>query len=192
MKLDISHHRLVGRLSEWAGYFVRRTIQNERSGGTWLILEGPTGTGKTHTGKFCARVFNDWVWDCILSGAGKWNGARKPSAVVLNWSRFCLASERESGAQWRLEEVLEHDVIVLDDVGAEADRFRSGSSKAQLRDFLEACSTKWLLISTNIPKSKWLDAFGARVQDRLMVAKRFDTSGIPSYRPKLNRERVAA
>jgi len=191
MGLDITHHPKVVKLAEWTGYFVRRTLRNDRSGGTWLLLEGPTGTGKTHCGRFCARVFNDWVWDAILSrkpnGAPctAWGGGFKPRAEVLNWSRFCIQAEADEGAQWRLDEVLENDLIVLDDVGAEADRFRSGANKAQLRDFLESCRNKWLLISTNIRKPEWLDAFGARVADRLDSARRFDTTGIPSYRAKL-------
>lgn len=192
MKLDLTHHPLCSRLASWVGYFVRRSLRNDRSGGTWLLLEGPPGTGKTHAGRFAARVFNDWVLDAMLAGQAKWNGARKPAAAVINWSRYCIAAERDGGASWRLDEALENDVIVLDDVGAEADRFKSGATKAQLRDFLESASAKWLLISTNILPADHVDTFGARVADRLTAAKRCSTVGIPSYRPKLAMERTAA
>jgi hypothetical protein len=116
----------------------------------------------------------------------------KPSAAILNWSRYCSAVERGDAGAWRLGEVLEADVIVIDDVGAESDRFRSGESKADLRDFLEACRNKWLMVSTNIQKADWMDAFGARVADRLCAARRFDTAGIPSYRQKLKEGRPIA
>jgi hypothetical protein len=188
MKLDLTHHPRVRRLAAWAGYFVRRTLRNDRSGGTWLVLEGPTGTGKTMVGRFCVRAFNDFAFDCILAGKAKWPQGKKPRAELVSWSRFCLQSELHGDGPSRIDDARDNDVVVLDDVGAEADRFRSGSSKAMLRDFLEACERKWLLISTNIPKADWLEAFGARVADRMDAAKRFDTDGIPSYRPKLNRE----
>jgi hypothetical protein len=185
MRLDTAHHPRVGRLAAWAGYFVRRTLRNDRSGGTWLVLEGPTGTGKTTVGRFCVRAFNDWSLSAVLAGGAQWGGILKPSAAILNWSRYCSAVERGDSGAWRLQEVLESDVIVLDDVGAESDQYRSGASKAELRDFLESCRNKWLMISTNIPKPNWLEAFGARVADRMDAARRFDTTGIPSYRSKL-------
>jgi len=185
--LDPAHHARVATLAGWAGYFVRRSLRNDRSDGTWLVLDGPTGTGKTTVGRFCQKAFNDYSLDVTLGGHGAWSLARKPSAGFLSWSKFCRQSE--DGSQWMLDEKLQDDVLVIDDVGSEADRYRSGSHKAQLRDLLEDCRNKWLLISMNIEKKDWLDVFGARVADRLDAAKIFSTAGIPSYRSKLRGEK---
>ena len=187
LRLDPGHHEKVAKLARWAGYFARRTLRNDRSGGTWLVLSGPTGTGKTTVGKFCKRVFNDWAFDVMLSGKSNWKMDRRPFAERLNWPAYCDNAER-NGSNYRIEEVKSADVIILDDVGAECDRYKSGAPKSDLRNLLESIAGKWLMISTNVPKDDWIDAFGARVADRLDAAKSFSTDGIPSYRSKLNRE----
>jgi hypothetical protein len=184
--LDTSHHPRVAKLAEWAGYFIRRTLSNNRTNGTWLVLDGPTGTGKTTVGRWCSRVFNAYSVDAFY--AGSWGNSHKPSAGVLSWSQCCIDLER-NGSQYKIDEAMGREVLVIDDVGSESDRFRSGSSKAQLRDLLEDCRNKWLLISMNIEKKDWLDVFGARVADRLDAAKIFSTTGIPSYRSKLRGEK---
>ena len=184
--LDPEHHEKVKTLAKWAGYFVRRSLKNDRSGGTMLMLEGPTGTGKTTVGRFCKRAFNDYSLDVALGGLGAWSLHRKPSAGFVSWSKFCRSDDNEK--KYQLQDLLENEVLIIDDVGSESDRYKSGEHKSMLRDFLESCEFKWLLISMNIPKKDWLDVFGARVADRLDAAKRFDTAGIPSYRKKLSME----
>lgn len=182
LKLDVAHHHRVRSLCRWAGYFVRRTLKNERGDGNALVLDGPTGTGKTTVGRFCARAFNDYILEALSAGLTKWRKSPLPSAAILNWSKFCRDMERQETGPWRLDEVLAADVIILDDVGAESDRFRSGGHKAELRDFLEECRNKWLMVSTNVPRKEWPEAFGQRVASRLDAARSVDTTGIPDYR----------
>lgn len=184
-KLDMTHHSQVRTLANWAGYFCRRSLRNDRSAWTWIVISGPTGTGKSTVGRFCRRVFNDWILEAILSGEAAWGFDRKPRADMLNWSAFCQNAERGSGMDWRLDEIRDADVAILDDIGSEADRFKSGEAKSRLRDLLECLRNKWVMVSTNIPKEKWMDAFGARVSDRMASAKHISTDGIPSYRSKL-------
>ena len=182
MKLDIKRNPRVGKLVEWGGYFVRRAIRNDRSGPTWLVLEGPTGTGKTTVGKFCVRAFNSCGPDLMRQFGGEWDTARRPSAEYVNWSRFCQQAEAEGDAPGRILDLKENSVIVLDDVGADVDRFKTGANKQYLKDLLDAFDKRWLMISTNVPKIKWADAFGERAASRMDSAKRFDTTGIPDFR----------
>jgi hypothetical protein len=68
---------------------------------------------------------------------------------------------------------------------SETDTFKTGSTADLLRSFLSRCEKKFMLLTTNIDRPMWPKRFDARVADRLDAAHFFDTTGIPSYRPKL-------
>lgn len=182
LKFNTAHHPNVITLAKWAGYFVRRTLRNDRKDGTALVLEGETGTGKTTVGKFCVRAFNDYILDATRADGSQWRKSPLPKATLLNWSKYCRDVDRKETGPWVTEEALQSDVIALDDVGAESDRFKSGAHTAALRDFLEECAHKWLLISTNIQRENWVESFGRRVASRLDASRSFSTAGIPDYR----------
>ena len=181
-------------LCKWAGYFVRRTLRNERGDGTALVLEGPTGTGKTTVGRFCARAFRDYALESTLhefipghekteTNRCRWyKRSPIPSVAFVDWSSYCRKVDRKETGPHVIDEALQCQVIILDDVGAEADQFKSGSHTAELRDFLEECANKWLLVSMNIARAQWRKAFGERVASRLSASRSFDTTGIPDFR----------
>ena len=79
-------------------------------------------------------------------------------------------------------------MVLIDDVGSETDRFRTGEPAERLRVILDLCAGKWLLITTNVPKAKFADVFDVRVQSRLERAVVLDRVGVPDYRPNLRGE----
>lgn len=84
-----------------------------------------------------------------------------------------------------LQDIGESQIIFLDDVGSEADRFRSGESATRLRRVLAKAESKWLLITTNLSQAEFSNVYDIRVSDRLNGAHWCQLSDVPSYRPKL-------
>jgi len=79
------------------------------------------------------------------------------------------------------------DLLVLDDLGAETDRYRSGVPTARLQRVLELMEHRWLLITTNVPKDKWRERWDQRICSRLEASAYISLFHVPDYRPKLNR-----
>lgn len=132
------------------------------------------------------KVF-DWLacYAIDLWRAGKWH--KVPRISKWDWPRIV---EDENGEIWEealngINGIASSDIVVLDDVGAEVDRFKSELNKGRLRSALNACEKKWLLMNTNIDKSEWSAQFGMRGADRLRASHYLDMTGVPSYRPKL-------
>jgi hypothetical protein len=106
--------------------------------------------------------------------------------VFIDWARLC-ERDREEAFEEAQREISEADVVVLDDVGSESDKFKSQQSVSRLRRVLGTCEHKWLMVSANFSKSEWPHKFDARVADRLEAMHYLDLSGVPSYRPKLRK-----
>jgi DNA replication protein DnaC len=175
-------HPKVEKLSRWGEWFIRRSCLNVRDKGTWLVISGPTGVGKTHVGEVAVRFFNDWAVDLCV--AGVWKNHRVPTAAFLDWPKAIRRTE-ENDPEMVLRDALESQVIVIDDAGAEVDRFKSGAGADLLRSFLSDCELKFVLLTTNVPRAEWTEKFGDRVADRLNSAHHHDMTGAPSYRPRL-------
>jgi hypothetical protein len=105
-----------------------------------------------------------------------------PSCKFATWST--VAELEKYGFDDWMDEAKESAWIVLNDVGSEVDRYKSGEPAERLRRVVDLARTKWMLISSNVPKSKWHQAFDARVADRLAGFKALDLSGVPSRRVK--------
>lgn len=152
-----------------------------------MVLTGPPGTGKSHAGRFVVKIFNNWIWDAICSGETGWPTHTKPSADKIDWSKFVRQFDGtdEEDKRRLMEDTLSNHLLFIDDLGSEVDRFKSGQNKALLREFLDECRNKWVLISTNTPREKWSALYDARVASRLSAARYVSTDGIPDFRPKL-------
>lgn len=134
-----------------------------------LVLCGTNGTGKTHLLRGAwryLRAVRVSAWE-----KGYW--PMPPSVRFALWDRYANLdrSKEEEELCWR--ELEEEDILLLDDVGAEADRFRSGLALANLATLLSARAGKWTGITTNYLPETWCgtDAqpgrFGRRAGDRL-------------------------
>lgn len=186
-ELDETHDPSVPKLTEWGEWFFRSAVHNDRSKGHQLALVGGPGTAKTHVMQRIHQQLQAWGVDICMSD--KWGG-KFPTSVFVDWSDIA-----EADKEWSLEkffrEVAEAKIIFLDDIGAEADRYRNGVNTSRLRRVLGECEDKWLMVSTNLPKKDWPKFYDHRVADRLSLARVLDMGSAKSYRPKLSTGRKA-
>ena len=62
---------------------------------------------------------------------------------------------------------MDADVLFLDDIGSESDKYRSGETIDALCQVLGRRENKWTIVTTNYLIEEWPTAFDARVSDRL-------------------------
>lgn len=163
----------------WAEAWTRAAGCNRRDRGTFLVLAGPPGTGKTHVCRRIARFLRDYAIDFWL--AGLWPGRSAVPAIQYSVFSRVAGLDRREWEDW-LEDATQSAWLILDDVGSETDRYRTGEPAERLRRVLDLGRTRFLLISTNVTQSGWKDAFDARAADRLNAARTIDLTGVPSYR----------
>lgn len=167
------------RIALHAESWIKAAGRNKRDRGTWLVISGPTGIGKSHALRRCRRFLANHAIDFWAEGL--WPSV--PAVVFAVWSRVCELP-RDEWDEW-LYDLRRAAVVILDDVGSEVDRFRSGEPAERLRVVLEECGAKWLAISTNADPKTWESTFDARVVSRLNRAACLDLTGAKDYRPRL-------
>jgi hypothetical protein len=59
------------------------------------------------------------------------------------------------------------DLLFLEDVGAEVDRFNSGEPRSRLREILGVMKNHWMIMTTNIMPAAWPSRWDSRIADRL-------------------------
>jgi DNA replication protein DnaC len=129
-----------------------------------MVICGANGIGKSMAARAAAR----YVTCAAITGweMGYW--PEPPRVRLIAWSRIAgvVPSERSGdGAAWDL--AIDMDVVVLDDVGAEVDRFKNDLPVENLRLILEERRDKWTLITTNLFPEDFADKWDDRVADRL-------------------------
>lgn len=180
LKLKEDHHPRARKLACWTESWIKAAAANKRPVGRppWVIFAGKTGTGKSHALKAAYRFMR------AHSGAMWPKFWKHPvSLKFVVWSK-AVAFERYAWDDFE-EEIRGSDMVFVDDLGSEIDRFKSGEPAERLRLFLDLAKTKWMLVSTNIPREDFPKAFDARVVSRLEAAQTLDLSEAPDFRPRL-------
>jgi DNA replication protein DnaC len=143
--------KLVASCEEWFEAFRSGCIPR------WLVLAGPSGTGKTH----CARRLWDWA-----SRRSDFHRALYVHEAVY-WPDF--VQRLKGGAAYGLRNDLKQwPVLFLDDVGAERDN--SGFAVDELNTLLGMRVGKWTLITTNLDPSEF-KKMDTRIASRLIRGK---------------------
>lgn len=152
----------IHELSEKAESFCGRWFRNnpQRS---LLVLVGNPGCGKTHTAmaifRFCLaaaqKAFEARGWD---------SGGRVPVSTFARWPE--IVDGFKSGDYSILPQLMDEDLVVLDDIGADKDPSKNGADK--LCQILSRRERKFTIITTNIQISSWSVELDSRIDDRLL------------------------
>lgn len=160
-----------------------RDVLANRRVSTTLVLAGDTGTGKTH-----AMVgASEWVRAHDITGynIGCWQNVI--DSMFADWPAV-VSGLSESYDEDVLELLFQADVLFIDDVGAEIDRWKTGAPVEWLRRVLGRREGMFTMISTNIPPSEWSNRWDARVEDRFLRRSIVvDLFEVPSYSMRAGR-----
>lgn len=169
---------MVKKLAIEAERFSRACLRDDRSRGHWVAFVGQTGTGKT----MVAKAIHAYVGSRqILAWSVGWLPDTRLSApVYLDWPMLCRKDSSVFDA--RLDEFVGAHLVVIDDLGAESEKFKNGESQERLLEVLQQSKDKWLIVTTNVLPIRWREVFGQRCADRLLAGNHVDLSGVPSYR----------
>lgn len=178
MGLNEGHHPKVKQLAISCDLFLLSALMGIRDKGTWLVVEGNTGSGKSHCAKRLRTFYNGSKIE-FFTGGGR---EHVPNAVWGDWPE--VAGCKDEAFDDFISEVCCAKLIILDDIGAEEEKYRSGAPAARLARVLERCDGKWLFATTNVPAEQWRDRWDQRVSDRLNAANRVTLFDVPSYRGK--------
>lgn len=178
--MDESHHARLTGLLDAAEWYVRALRGPERSPVN-LVLSGSSGSGKSHVARRILKFAQGYGCEIITAKViSHW------ATVWIDWTLAAEADEESDFAEVR-RQTDDATMVVLDDVGSEADRFKNGVPGSRLRRVLTDCENrrKWLVVTTNMSQKEALEAYDVRVADRLRAFHWFELGEIPSYRPKL-------
>jgi hypothetical protein len=145
-----------------AEHWCSRVRNNASRVARLIVLAGPFGCGKTEILKGARGYIKDIymrVDDCA------WKKSITIASIV--WPEF-IADYISQKNNERMEDIITSDVVFIDDVGAESDRFRSGEPTQILGEMLGALDKKFVFITTNIEPAGWKLRWDGRVEDRLL------------------------
>lgn len=130
-----------------------------------LILTGQSGCGKTELAKNLAR----FAVSAALSAWDRGFYSGPPSISFIYWPDICSKLEEPCNHMTDvLQDACTASLSIIDDIGAESDRYKSGKPTEALcylltrrQDFGQT------LLTTNVLPSLWDTRWDARVEDRL-------------------------
>lgn len=155
-------------------WFKRQTL------GRKLILVGSNGCGKTTL----ANRGHQWMQVVHIEAFFKnWKGCHAPSSVMIRWQRICDELATEKNFTFLDELVEDASCLFVDDIGAEADRFKNQHNTDALCYLLSLCQGKtWLFITTNELPQNWAKRWDNRTDDRFLRDSTIvDMSQVPSW-----------
>ena len=172
-------HDDVQRLADAASAFCGRWFRSAE-GVRLLVVTGEPGCGKTHV----ARRVAGWAQASAFTA---WAESRSPSPSIpavrfVEWADAANPERMEERdfLRW-LGDVDGDSMLVVDDSGAETDRFKGGVPIARLTDMLNRRAGKFTMLTTNKPPALWPEQWDERVTDRLMRRSEIVVMSAPSF-----------
>jgi DNA replication protein DnaC len=171
------HHPTVKVMALWGARFARRCVLREKPF-PWVVLAGKSGCGKSRVAKRAHRIIRENAIDAFKCGI--W--ARPPVSVFADWPKLAEMQDPDDYEE-AAQDLVEADVVFLDDIGSESDRFKSGEHTSRLRRLLGKLEGRAVMMTTNLRPAEWAEKWDGRVESRLLAGKRLDCFEIPDYRP---------
>lgn len=172
-------HAEVAKLTLTLEGFLRRALHNDRSAGTYLLIAGRTGTGKSHACRRLAQQFQAWAIDAMLEG--QWSKSRTPTVEFRDWSAVCDHPDFEG----IVDDLKRASLVILDDVGSELDRFKIGATTEKLRRTLEAIQNRWVIVTSNLSEKAMAEHYDQRVTSRFSAFRKVLMFGTPDFRARI-------
>lgn len=161
---------LIEALSEANRFCLAMASENQPA--RWLVLLGPSGTGKTLLARMCSRFFNkhlDFLRDENEPG---FNLDRALSKVITfrrgglkSWSR--VMQDILDGDYTGIKDLSEDWFVCLDDIGAEYERNRE-LSVSKLYEVLNRRDRRFTVITANLSLEDINKKMDARIASRLL------------------------
>lgn len=147
------------------------------------VVSGSVGTAKTRCGRalhhYCGVVAKE-TFD-----RGNWGTSALPRSMFIEWLTVAspeTCDEREFDTIVR--EAERASIVIIDDIGTETDRFRTGVPTQRLCHMLNRIEKGFAYITTNKKASVWAETWDARVEDRLLGGQLIEVNA-PSFRSEV-------
>jgi DNA replication protein DnaC len=171
-------HPAVQRLADAVEQYAKGMMEGDSR--RKLVIVGECGNGKT-------RVLEClWRWHRSIP-ISRWPRCNHDagndgfSCELAEWPSAVDAVMR-TGEDGRWQDMLQCGFLLLDDIGREVDKFKSGQHTMHLATLLGARQGLWTVVTTNVPASRWHKQWDQRVTDRLFRDSRiFDLGDCPSF-----------
>ena len=184
LQLEITHPQL--KTLEESIYDFCMEYGRRGDVGRRLLIYGGNGSGKSKTAKAVSR----WAKRCaiylapVVRHGGPDIDAHSPRCTFRNFAALISelkASIGGGGYSELWEELVNVELLILDDIGADHDPSKFGVEKLYL--LLEAREYRWTLLTTNISPDAWETRWERRVASRfLRNFTHVDVSQVPDYR----------
>ncbi len=181
LQLDEGHHPKVQEMAIAAEWYVRALSVKDLSRGRGIVFSGAPGCGKTKAARGIYKFARSFGADIIESHKiSHW------ATLWIDWPNVAESDDEDDfkDARQQLEQAT---FVVLDDVGSETDRFKTGLPTSRFRRVLSIIEQAkiWTVITSNLDKTKLLERYDARNSDRIDAFQWMEMGSVPSYRPKL-------
>lgn len=149
--------------------FCNRYVNNDTSKGLWRVLGGPVGCGKTMLARCVFRTAISQTMAATVKANRKM--AMSPEVAYVKWVNHGSDEVNEKDfAEYLLHRIKPATLVIIDDIGVETDRYKSGVGRMRLMRVLEVSERKWLFATTNLRPDQYLTKYDDRVASRLKGA----------------------
>ncbi len=127
-----------------------------------LYISGVSGAGKTH----CAEALFKWASRIAIDLMMRQKLDKVPRIELFEWAEI-VNVDAEQFLRW-IDDRRETQLLFLEDVGAEVDRFKTGEPTERFREVLNAFKHKSMVLTSNIHPDNWKSRWDTRIADRLL------------------------
>ena len=164
---EIDNAEDLMRAADLTNRFIDRFLMNDISKGTWRILSGNPGCGKTHLARCVYRSCFKHLVDAKESRKSN----HSPEITFIRWPELGGDATNDSEFSVFLKNSLVGaDLVIIDDIGSDTDAYRAGRNVNRLQIILDRCENKWLFATSNLTTDGFQEVYGDRIASRLKRA----------------------